>query len=142
MKTLSIKDLTEQGGFVGSPVKRTVSWKSFDGEEVSADVYVRKLNFYSAVQEIQAFSDDDGNSIASRIAGCICDEYGKNIFTPEIISGTGQFTGQGPLCGSLTIALLAVIGEVNKLGEAKPENSQIPTNSGMSLSSTESVEEQ
>ena len=117
---LSRNFLIEKGSFVGAPVKKEITWKQND-ETFAADVYVRKMSFHSAVNEIQAFTKNN-NAIAGRIAGCICDEKGQALFTVDEITGSGVYQEQGPLNGSLTLALLNAIGEVNKLGEAEPES--------------------
>ena len=116
---LSIDGLTKMGAFTGAPIKKTITWKK-DDDEHSAIVHVRMLSYHSTVAELNAFSDEQSDAVAGRIAACICDAEGKPVFTPEDITGEAD-PERGPLDGALTIALLTVIAEVNNLGGAKPE---------------------
>lgn len=124
---LSIDSLKQAGAFTGAPVKREITWQQGD-TELAATVYVRPLSYRSAVSDILAGAGRvDG--IAGRIAACICDAEGKPIFKPEDITGDAD-PDRGPLDGNLTMALLAVIGEVNQLG--KTPSSATSTSSGTS----------
>jgi len=116
---LSIDGLTKMGAFTGAPIKKTITWKKGDNE-FSAIVHVRMLSYHSTVAELNAFSDEHSDAVAGRIAACICDAKGKAIFAPEDITGAAD-PERGPLDGSLTIALLTVIAEVNRLGGSEPE---------------------
>ncbi|SDF69863.1 Phage tail assembly chaperone, TAC [Onishia taeanensis] len=135
MSTLSLDSLQQQGAFTGAPVAKTITWM-VDDQEYTATVYVRRLSYQAAVQDVRAYNGQvDG--IAGRIASCICDEHGASIFTPEDITGEAD-PERGPLGRSLTLALLGVIGEVNPSGKT-PSRSATKRKSGTSSSSTASA---
>lgn len=113
---LSIDSLREAGAFTGAPVKKEITWKQGD-KEFTATVYVRKLSYLSARSDLLAVGGK-GDAVAGRIAASICDEEGKPVFTPEDITGEAD-PERGPLGEELTMALLAVIGEVNGMGKPK-----------------------
>lgn len=111
---LNLQTLREMGAFTGAPVERSVTWKQGD-QEYTATVYVRPLSYSSAVADLQALSGKvDG--VAGRIAASICDAHGRPVFTPGDITGEVD-PERGALDGNLTIALLAVIAEVNGTGK-------------------------
>jgi hypothetical protein len=127
---LTIDTLKQVGAFRGTPVEREITWMQVsyeedeNGEEIpgtreekelTATVYVRPLSYSSVVSDLRALTGKvDG--VAGRIAASICDEEGKRVFTPEDITGEAD-SERGELDGNLTVALLAVIGEVNSLGK-------------------------
>lgn len=122
---LSIDSLKQMGAFTGAPVEREITWKQ--GKEVlTATVYVRPLSYLSAKSDLLAMNGK-GDAVAGRIAASICDAQGRPVFTPEDITDgpvlevepeTGEVVSRlGPLDGNLTMALLAVIGEVNGMGK-------------------------
>ncbi|WP_444942712.1 phage tail assembly chaperone family protein, TAC [Microbulbifer sp. ZKSA006] len=111
---LSIASLQEQGSFSGAPVKRSITWKQ-DKEEFTATVYIRRLSYFSAVNDVAAMRGE-GNLIAGRIAACVVDAGGKPIFTPADITGDAD-PERGPLNDGLTQALLLEISVVNNLGK-------------------------
>lgn len=113
---LSLDNLKSMGAFTGAPVEREITWEC-KGEEYTATVYVRPLSYRSAVTDIRALSGK-GDGIAGRIAACICDKEGKPVFTADDITGDAD-PDRGPLDGSLTMALLAAIGEVSGMGKTK-----------------------
>ncbi|MGH8432445.1 MAG: phage tail assembly chaperone family protein, TAC [Solimonas sp.] len=112
---LSIASLKEMGAFTGAPVEKEITWKQGD-ESLTATVFVRRLSYISTVSDLKS-AHDKTDAIAGRIAACICDERGEPVFTVKDITGEAD-PGRGPLDGSLTMALLAVIGEVTQLGKA------------------------
>lgn len=114
---LSIESLSDMGAFTGAPVEKEITWKQ-GGKKLTATTYVRRLSYQSAMSEIDAHKKK-GDLTASRIAACICDDKGKQVFTPEDITGDAD-PERGPLDGNLVYALLRVISEVNDLG--KPES--------------------
>lgn len=129
---ISVESLKESGAFAGAPVKREVTWESGGGEH-TADVYVRKLSYHAAVGDIHALTSD-GDVAASRIAACIVDESGNPVFEISDITGVNDDgtpvlddDGQerGGMVSSLVMALLTVIGEVNRLGKTGPETSDL-----------------
>lgn len=111
---LSIDSLKAAGAFTGRPVEREITWKQGD-DEITATVFVRPLSYRSAVADLSAMVGKH-DAVAARIAACICDPEGAPVFTPEDITGEAD-ADRGPLDGNLTMALLAVIAEVNKLGK-------------------------
>lgn len=117
MSQLNLESLKSMGAFVGRPVEKTVTWKSADGEELTAQVFVRPLSYQTAVSDIAQYSSK-GDVIAGRIAACICDKDGKPIFTPEDITGDAD-PERGAMCHELTTALLTVIGETAIRGKQK-----------------------
>lgn len=117
--SLTVDSLNKMGAFSGAPVKKQVTWKQGE-EELTVDVYVRRLSYKTAVSDIRSINGHT-DAIAGRIANCICDEKGKAVFTPEDITGESD-NERGPLDHNLTMALLNVIGEVNQLG--KDQSSQ------------------
>lgn len=112
--SLSIDSLKQTGSFTGAPVEKEVTWKQA-GKDLAATVYVRPLSYLSAKSDLLAMGGK-GDAVAGRIAASICDPEGKPVFTPEDITGEAD-PDRGPLDGNLTMALLAVIGEVNGLGK-------------------------
>lgn len=111
---LSIDSLKQMGAFTGAPVEKQITWKQ-GGQEFTGTVYVRPLSYLSAKSDLLAMGGK-GDAVAGRIAASICDPEGKPVFTPEDITGEAD-PDRGPLDGNLTMALLAVIGEVNGLGK-------------------------
>lgn len=112
---LTLDNLKKAGAFTGAPVEREIKWKMGE-EEFTAKVFVRPLSYKSAVSDI--LTGAKGDRVAGRIASCICDKEGNPVFTPGDITGEAD-PERGPLDGSLTIALLEAISEVNGLGKSK-----------------------
>lgn len=111
---LSIESLKEVGAFTGAPVEKEITWKHGD-KEYKATVYVRPFGYRTAISDLQAINGKiDGT--AGKIAASICDSEGKQVFTPEDITGDAD-AQRGALDGNLTVALLQVIAEVNNLGK-------------------------
>ncbi|MBD1589669.1 phage tail assembly chaperone family protein, TAC [Pseudomonas typographi] len=143
---LNIQSLQTIGAFTGRPIEKTVEW--YQGEQrLSAEVFVRPLGFQSAVSDVLA-STGRVDGVAGRIAASICDEDGNPVFTvrdivdgpldPEELAKDPESDKRlGALDGNLTVALLAVIHEVNEMGKTK--SSAPSTSSGTSLSSTASA---
>ncbi|WP_313135550.1 phage tail assembly chaperone family protein, TAC [Stutzerimonas nitrititolerans] len=111
---LTLDTLKQAGAFTGAPVEREITWKQGE-KELTATVYVRPLSYKSAVSDLYG-TTGGRDPVAGRIAACICDETGAPVFTPEDITGDAD-PERGPLDGSLTVALLSVIGEVAGLGK-------------------------
>lgn len=111
---LSIDNLKQMGAFTGAPVEKEIAWKQGE-KELKATVFVRPLSYLSAKSDLLAMGGK-GDAVAGRIAASICDAEGEPVFTPEDITGEAD-PDRGPLDGNLTMALLAVIGEVNGLGK-------------------------
>lgn len=111
---LTLETLKQAGAFTGAPVEREIKWRQGE-QELTATVYVRPLSYLSAKSDLLAMGGK-GDAVAGRIAASICDEDGVPVFTPADINGEAD-PDRGPLDGNLTMALMAVIGEVNGLGK-------------------------
>lgn len=131
---LTLENLKKNGAFTGRPVEKEITWKQGD-DEFTATVYVRPMGYHTATSGILAIGGKvDG--VAARIAASICDEDGQPVFTAADITGEAD-PERGALDGSLTVALLLAIQEVNDLGKTSTQK----TNSGASSSSVESAGE-
>lgn len=124
---LSLDSLKTLGAFTGAPVEKTIKW-DMGGKAHEATVYVRPLSYHTMTIDLLARgSGQDG--IAGRIASSIVDKEGKPVFSIADITGEADPT-RGALDGNLTMALLAVIGEVNGLGKpvvpSKPKRTRLP----------------
>jgi hypothetical protein len=107
---MNLTELQKMGAFTGAPVKKSVTWKQGD-DELTADVYVRRLSYGAAIEDAKALAGSQ-EILAGRIAASICDENGQPVFTAADITGEAD-PERGPLNHALTMALLAVISEVN-----------------------------
>ncbi|APO81792.1 phage tail assembly chaperone family protein, TAC [Pseudomonas putida] len=142
---LTLDALKGAGSFTGRPVEKQIQWRQ--GEDTfSATVFVRPLGYQAAVSDVLAATGKQ-DSIAGRIAAAICDEDGNPVFTvldithgpldpAELAKDQNSTKRLGALDGNLTVALLAVIHEVNNLG--KMPSSPTSTSSGTNSSSPES----
>ncbi len=143
---LNIATLQQTGSFTGRPVEKEIQWKQGD-DTLTATVFVRPLGYQAAVSDVLAATGKQ-DSIAGRIAAAICDEEGNPVFTvmdithgpldPQELAKDPKSTKRlGALDGNLTVALLAVIHEVNHLG--KTTSSPTSTSSGTNSSSPASA---
>lgn len=118
---LSIATLTQSNAFSAKPVERQIEWK---GETITT--YVRHLSYQTAVGDMLSKTGSD--FVASRIASSICDEFGAPVFTVQDITGEVKLPpnwkegdeipeSRGSLDPELTQQLLAIIGDVQKLGK-------------------------
>lgn len=123
---LTLDTVKSAGAFTGRPVEKEIEWTDKDGNKHTATTYVRPIGYHSAKFDILALSGKS-DGVAGRIASSICDENGEPVFTPDDITGHAD-PERGALDGSLTIALLLAIQEVNSLGK---ESSVQKTNSGV-----------
>lgn len=113
---LNLKDLVANGAFVSSSephVKRQVEWVNTNGEEQSADVWVRKASYHTITQSWKA-AEGSQEHLAARVATMICDEDGGPIFTTGDVLGTAD-PSRGPICDTLFLALITAVNEVNGL---------------------------
>ena len=56
---MNLKELRAKGAFVSAhPVKKSVTWKTSEGEDVAFDVYVKKLSFGDYERLFLSESDD------------------------------------------------------------------------------------
>jgi len=123
--SLDLQTLYQKGGFAGAPVEREISFK-VDGEDVTGTVWVRKMSYQSAVGDIKSLGGDD--IAAARIANCICDENGNQLYKVSDITGFYEDgspvldedgSPRGGFVESLLLALWTVIAEVNGLGKSQ-----------------------
>lgn len=121
---LNLETLKAAGAFTGRPVEKEITWKQGD-QEFTATVFIRPMGYHTAVSSVLTYTGKiDG--VAGRIAASICDEEGKPVFTVADITGEAD-PDRGALDGSLTVALLVAIQEVNDMGK---EPSAQKTSSG------------
>lgn len=127
--SLSLESLYSSGGFAGPPVKKEISF-SAGGQEHSGTVYVRRLSYQSAVGDIRAL-ETDGEIAAARIANCIVDENGEQMYTVHDITGfyddgkpvlDAEGNPRGGFVESLLHALWGAIAEVNNMGKSQSES--------------------
>ncbi|WP_455424901.1 phage tail assembly chaperone family protein, TAC [Dryocola sp. LX212] len=112
---LTLNALKQIGAFTGRPVEKEITWKAQDGTECTATTYIRPMGYHTATSEVLALSGKvDG--VAGRIAASICDENGKQVLSVADITGEAD-PERGGLDGSLTVALLIAIQEVNSMGK-------------------------
>lgn len=138
MQQLSIEMLKQSGAFApAKPERREIKWLTDSGDLCEAVVHVRKKSFITLIEESRT-ANDSALTMAARITSSIVDESGKPIFKMEDILGNED---HGPICESLSMALLSAIYEVNGIGEkADPKRSSQSQSSGTNLSLPESVE--
>ncbi|CAH0650527.1 MULTISPECIES: phage tail assembly chaperone family protein, TAC [Pseudomonas] len=140
---LTLEALKGAGSFTGRPVEKEVKWRQ-NGTDFTATVFVRPLGYQTAVGDVISVASKQ-DTIAARIAASICDEHGNPVFSspldithgpldPVELEKDSESTKRlGSLDGSLSVALLLAIQEVNDLGKTKSSPSE--TKSGTSSSS-------
>lgn len=122
---LNLKDLVAQGAFVSASephVKREIRYHGLDGEEVVADIWVRRASYYTITNRWKA-AEGTQEHLASQISTMVCDEEGGPILSVGDILGTAD-PARGPICETLFLALISAVNEVNS-AKTKP-----PTTSG------------
>lgn len=142
---LSVDVIKQSGSFTGGPVKRFVEW-TVNGETFKADVFVRRLSYHTLTGDVSA-SQHGYDLVASRIASSICHEDGSPVFMASDITGLddegrpimvkddeGNDVERGPICKSLTDALIEVINDVNGLGKRGKKLSATNNSSGTNSS--------
>lgn len=136
MQQLSVEMLKTAGAFApAKPERREIKWISDDQNLHEAVVYIRKKSFITLIEESQS-STDSILVMASRISSSVVDENGTPIFKIEDIVGNDD---HGPICDSLSIALLNAIYDVNGVGnKADPKLSSQSASSGKNSSLLES----
>lgn len=119
---LDLNTLKETNAFSGAPVKQQVTWRVGENE-YTADVWVRRLSYYSAMNDIKVIGREL-DIAASRIASCIVDEAGKPVFKISDITGVYEDGApvldekgkeRGAMCADLVNELIVLISEVNDL---------------------------
>lgn len=129
---MNLSELKAKGALVnGAPVPRTIEWTTPEGEEVNFTVGVKRQSF-ADTQRRQASGEPV--TIQSTIADCIFlgDDFSERLSLDDVESLDTRLAG----------AFMAAINQVNGFGRKEAKNSQPPTSSGTSLSSTESAAEQ
>lgn len=109
---MNLKELRAKGAFVSAhPVKKSVTWKTTEGEDVSFDVFVKKLSFGDYERLFLSESDD-----RSRMARVLSEtvklgDEGKDDLT---------YKDAYQLEPSLARALIDAVNGVNGVGGPKP----------------------
>lgn len=124
--SLDLSTLYKKGAFAGAPVKREITFTA-DGEEITGEVWVRKLSYQSLVGDIAAINDKD-KLIAIRIANSVVDENGDQLYQVSDITGyyedgspvmDDKGKPRGGFVDSLIGALWLAVMEVNGLGKSQ-----------------------
>lgn len=123
-------DAIKDSGFAGGLVEKTIEWVNPQGDELSAQTWIRPMSYHTSVNDAKAFQE--GSSyLATRIARHVCMEDGSPVFRVEDITGIdaegnpimvkkdGKKVERGGICKSLNDALLSAINEVSGLGKKK-----------------------
>jgi hypothetical protein len=121
---LNLKDLVAQGAFVSASephVKREIKWHNTEGEELTADVWVRRASYHTITNTWKA-AEGNQEHLAARIATMICDEEGGPIFTTGDVLGTAD-PSRGPICDTLFLALITAVNEVQSAKTNPPKTS-------------------
>ena len=115
MSTLNLETLGKLGALDKSDlVKKTITFTTPKGEEVSGDVWVKTgLSYATVVAELQPEITKE-DKIAIRIANRISDENGEFLYTSEQVKDFD---------GNLIFELLVAIGEVEQ-GKQKASEKQ------------------
>lgn len=107
------------GAVVGAPVRKEITWYS-DDKQHSAWVNIRLSSYATALVEFDV--QREGNDVlVSRVVAAIVDPQGLPVFTTRDITGDPE-TGEGKLCASLFISLVAAINEANGFTVAAAKN--------------------
>jgi hypothetical protein len=132
MMELSVASLIQSGSYSpAKPERREITWLN-NGETVSANVFIRKKSFATAIIEANNYHSGI-DSLTSRLVSSVVDENSAPLFSVDDILGNAA---HGPICDSLGMALIGAINEVNGIGlMPDPKSSPLTTNSGTSLSS-------
>lgn len=107
---MNLKELKAKGAFVPvHPIKKSVTWKNED-EEVSFDVFVRKMSFGDYERLFLAESDD-----RSRMARVLCESVKLGDEGKDSLSYEDAYQ----LNPSFARVLLDAVNEVNGVGAPK-----------------------
>jgi tail assembly chaperone len=118
---MNLQDLVAKGAFVSASeptVKRQITWTNTEGEEQTADIWVRKASYHTITHAWKQAADNQEH-LAARIATMVCDESGGPIFTTGDVLGTAD-PSRGPICDTLFLALITAVNEVNS-GKKSPQ---------------------
>lgn len=123
MAALTLEALAKAGALVSSQlVKKEVVYCGIDGQTYAADVWIKPLSYAATVASVAS-----KDQVASRIAASCFDENGNQLFAENDITGAPDINAKGEVVKeregafnqSLTIALLAAIGEVSGVAQKK-----------------------
>lgn len=118
---MNLQDLVAKGAFVSASeptVKRQITWANTEGEEQTADIWVRKASYHTITHAWKQAADNQEH-LAARIATMVCDESGGPIFTTGDVLGTAD-PSRGAICDTLFLALITAVNEVNS-GKKSPQ---------------------
>ena len=118
MALLTLQSLKDAGAFAGAPVKREIRYHGLDGEEVVADIWVRRASYHTITNTWKA-AEGNQEHLAARIATMVCDEEGGPIFSTADILGTTGIEGRGAMCDTLFLALITAVNEA-QAAKTKP----------------------
>lgn len=125
---LSLKTIEDAGGFAPAhPEPREITWSTTQNgviKEHTATAYIRKKSFNTVTIESRA-AHAKSDVVAARIASSVVNEKNQPIFTVQDIVGTEE---RGPMCESLTLALLGAIADVNGYTTKTEEEEQAEKN--------------
>ena len=111
MALLTLQSLKDSGAFAGAPVKREIRYQGLDGEEVVADIWVRRASYHTITNTWKA-AEGNQEHLAARIATMVCDEEGGPILSTADVLGTAD-PARGPICDTLFLALITAVNDVN-----------------------------
>jgi hypothetical protein len=107
---MNLKELRAKGAFVPShPVKRTITWKPLEGDELTFDIHVKRLAFGDYERLFLSEQDD-----RSRMARALCETVKLGDDGKEELTYKDAYQ----LEPSLARVLLDAVNEVN--GGPKP----------------------
>jgi hypothetical protein len=121
---LNLKDLVAQGAFISTSephVKREIRYNGLDGQEVVADIWVRRASYHTITNTWKA-AEGNQEHLAARIATMVCDEEGGPILSTADVLGTAD-PARGPICDTLFLALITAVNEVNSAKTTPPKTS-------------------
>jgi hypothetical protein len=102
---MNLKELRAKGAFVSAhPVKKTITWKHGDNEDMTFDVHIKRLAFGDYERLFLADSDD-----RSRMARALCETVKLGDEGKEELSYKDAYQ----LEPSLARVLLDAVNEVN-----------------------------
>ena len=106
---MNLKELRAKGAFVSAhPVKRTATWKTQEGEEVTFDVHIKRLSFGDYERLFLSESDD-----RSRMARVLCETVRLGNDGKEPLPYEDAYQ----LESTLARVLLEHVNSVNGIGE-------------------------
>lgn len=116
---LTRDSLQTLGAFVGAPVRKEITWDNGE-EEITSVVYIKRMSYAQAMAEGTALREQKDLNLV-RIASCVCDKDGQQIFTVEDLTGEAD-PQRGPLSAELCMVLLKAVMDVNGLGKSRAKS--------------------